>query len=213
MAAAGTTGRARTGRRTSTTRKSIERLLPADTVAALRDVAASPVQITPQLLRQLDQRFASLRQHGVSARRLRGFLERTRERTADAEAVQEKAGWGERLLAHRRRQASVASIIDAAFGHLSECDPGLWERRAYLMVLGLVYERLAANEQALSTDELVVLAKALAEHRRIDARLRGGERSEAPDGEVAPMEGGLPDHFADVVRQVYGTNFQRPTEG
>lgn len=65
----------------------------------------------------------------------------------------------------RQRQVSVAAILDETFGELAKCDPDLWERRAYLMLIGLVYEKLATCESTLPTDELISLAKALAENR------------------------------------------------
>ena len=45
----------------------------------------------------------------------------------------------------RRRQVSVAAILDETFGELAKCDPDLWERRAYLMLIGLVYEKLRSQ--------------------------------------------------------------------
>ncbi|MDO8630534.1 MAG: hypothetical protein Q7R41_08570, partial [Phycisphaerales bacterium] len=38
--------------------------------------------------------------------------------------------------AFRRRQASVAVILDRTFGSMAKCNPELWERRAYLMLMG-----------------------------------------------------------------------------
>ena len=120
--------------------------------------------------------------------------------------------WNGKVRAHRRRQASVAAILDRTFGQLAKCSPNLWERRAYLMLIGLVYERLATNEEEISTDELVSLAKVLAENRRAEARLREHQRTEEAPQDTPPRAGELPNAFADVVRQVYGTNFQVPPD-
>ena len=118
--------------------------------------------------------------------------------------------WKGKIRDHHRRQASVAAILDQTLGHFAKSDPGLWERRAYLMLMGLVYERLATNEEEISTDDLVTLAKVLAENRRAEARAQGNHRlSETPES-LRSSTGKLPDHLADVVRQVYGTNLQRP---
>jgi hypothetical protein len=81
------------------------------------------------------------------------------------------------------------------------------------MLVGLLYERLATNEEELSTDELVALSKALAENRRAEARLRDNHRPQEAARDVTAADGELPSRFADVVRQVYGTNFQSPTDG
>ena len=114
----------------------------------------------------------------------------------------------EQVRAHRRRQASVAALLDQTFGQWAECNPDLWERRAYLMLVGLVYERLATNEKELPTEELVTLAKILAENRRADSRVRDNHRAQKTDGASSPGTGELPDRFGDIVRQVYGTNLQ-----
>lgn len=110
----------------------------------------------------------------------------------------------DRMRTHRRRQASVAMILDKTFGELAESDAQLWDHRAYLMLVGLVYERLATNEKELSTDELVALAKILAENRRADARRPPCKQT--TDEEKAPTknDGPLPKPFADAVREVYG---------
>ena len=85
------------------------------------------------------------------------------------------------------------------------------------------------GEDERPTDERVALAKGLAESRRIEVRARdaaAGENDPArrgaaknsttpapnstdPAGKVPQT---LPDRFADVVRQVYGTNFHEPEE-
>lgn len=112
---------------------------------------------------------------------------------------------------HRHRQASVAAILDQTFGELAKCNPGLWDRRAYLMLVGLVYERLATNEHEIATDELIALAKILAENRRTEARL-GDQPRPSGDSQRQAANERLPANFADIVRQVYGTNFQAPGE-
>jgi hypothetical protein len=120
--------------------------------------------------------------------------------------------WDRKVHAHRRRQESVAAILDQTFGQLPKCSPDLWERWAYLMLVGLLYERLATNEAELSTDELVALSKALAENRRAEARLRDNHRPKEAAGDATAPSHKLPSQFADIVRQVYGTNFQAPTD-
>ena len=110
----------------------------------------------------------------------------------------------DRMRTHRRRQASVATILDKTFGKLAESDAQLWDHRAYLMLVGLVYERLATNEQELSTDELVALAKILAENRRAEARRPQGKQTADKDEPPTTNDGPLPKPFADAVREVYG---------
>jgi len=76
------------------------------------------------------------------------------------------------------------------------------------MLVGLVYERLATGEDEIPTDELVALAKILAENRRADARTHENHRAKKADDTTASGTGELPDRFGDIVRQVYGTSFQ-----
>ncbi|MEK6799417.1 MAG: hypothetical protein AABZ12_10660 [Planctomycetota bacterium] len=111
-----------------------------------------------------------------------------------------------KLEAHRERQAMVAKILDATFGQWASIHPDLWERRAYLMLVGMVYERLATSEAELSTSELVALAKALAENRRVEARAEAKTRDDA-ENETPAEPAELPSGFGQVVRNVYGANW------
>ena len=106
----------------------------------------------------------------------------------------------------REGQACAASILCSVFGALAEQNPELWGHRAYLLLMGIVYQRLAANEESISLEELVSLAKVLAEQRRIAARAGQGEVADPPDL-PASLRTQLPGEFADVVKQIYGTNF------
>jgi len=105
---------------------------------------------------------------------------------------------------HRARQASVAAILDQVFGPFTEMNPHLWERRAYLLLVGSVYERLATDEE-VSTDELVKLARVLAEHRRLKAATPDAGDETAGADDAASDNGRLPDRVADLVRDLYGT--------
>ncbi len=120
---------------------------------------------------------------------------------------------GDKLRAHRMRQASIASILDATFGPPADCNPELWDRRAYLMLVGMVYDRLTFSEDDLPAKELVALAKGLAEARRADARAREHELDKESKDSPSATAAHLPENFAEIVRQVYGTNFHAPTEG
>ena len=127
----------------------------------------------------------------------------------------DERGWTDRVRAHRRRQASVSVVLDQTFGRFAESDPLLWDRRAYLMLVGIVYDRLANDEADIPTEELIALAKLLAESRRADsqshaARVETQAKEQcaggSDDASSASGNGRLPDAFGDVVRQIYGTN-------
>jgi len=123
--------------------------------------------------------------------------------------------WKDRVRARRRRQASVSVVLDQTFGRFAESDPSLWDRRAYLMLVGIVYNRLANDEADIPTEELIALAKLLAESRRADSQSHAArvdtqtkERREdaTANAPCATGNGRLPDAFGEVVRQIYGTN-------
>ena len=122
------------------------------------------------------------------------------------------------VASHRLRQASVAAILDQLFGPFGASDPKLWERRAYLLLVGSVYERLATDAE-LGTDELVKLARVLAESRRsksskVSSRSEDDEAAAITSG--AKGNGRLPDRFADMVRDLYGATVgddQKSTTG
>ena len=75
-----------------------------------------------------------------------------------------------------------------------------------MMILAIVYEKLATNEDEISTDELVALAKAFAEIRRAESSSREFRRSN-PSRE--PAEGRDSDDgqpMTQAVRDLYGTS-------
>ena len=109
----------------------------------------------------------------------------------------------------RKPQTSIASILDTVFGPLADCHPDLWDRRAYLMLVGTVYQRLARAGGELPTDELVALAKALAESRR--AHARRPEAAPSPDrrhpsNSPPPQPAPQPQPLTEAVRGVYGAD-------
>jgi hypothetical protein len=144
----------------------------------------------------------------VDRKRRKGETPKRRKRLTDGSRAGAKDDWEGKVRAHRCRQASVAKILNRTFGRFAKSNPELWERRAYLMLVGLMYERLAVNEQDISTDELTALSKALAEQRRAEAQLRGSSEKEA---QAVGAGGELPEDFGEVVKQIYGTNFHAPS--
>jgi len=113
------------------------------------------------------------------------------------------------LVEHRVRQACISSLLKGWFGGFADECPELWERRAYLQIVGMIYERLSTGGEDISTEELIKLSKALAENRRVEVRASARSTEENVD---AGAEGELPDSFMKIVRRVYGTNFDTPNE-
>ncbi len=197
----------------------IDRMLPKSVLVELQRAARSTAESTPALASRLQRELKTTEQYGVSRRRLQNYLKRYRnarsagppDRTDEKQQASDTRDGTEQLVGdHRRRQESVAAILDQTFGQSAKCKPELWDRRAYLMLVGLVYEKLATNEYGIATNELVALAKVLAENRRVEARLVGEQSSASGDADRQPTSQRLPENFADIVRQVYGTNFHDP---
>ncbi len=115
--------------------------------------------------------------------------------------------WPRRVQSHRRRQVTIASILDSTFGKLAENSPDLWAKRAYLMLVGVVYDRLVSAEKELDTDELIKLAKVLAEGRRAELRAKGTEGSYTQTQRTL-SNGAMPKHLVDTVRQIYGVSLE-----
>lgn len=214
-------------------RTPVDRLLPEPVVAELLQSIHGLAKITTRRLVKFDERFQIKAKYGVSRRRLGHYLrqvhaDRLTESSQQPPHVSPQkhshespvtpdvspAPYHAALTAHRRRQASVGAILDATLGRLAECHPDLWERRTYLLFVGLIYERLATCEAEISTDDLASLSKVLTENRRAEAQSQKSTPTEKSSSTEqcakaeAPPTSDLPDNFTDIVRQVYGTNFQ-----
>ena len=110
---------------------------------------------------------------------------------------------------HRQRQASIAAILEATFGRFAESAPDLWDRRAYLLMVGLVYERLAAEQQEVTTDELVALSRML-QRKPAAASSKDADRNGAAAASAGARSSDRFSGFAEAVRAVYGTSLPLP---
>lgn len=105
---------------------------------------------------------------------------------------------------YHHRQQSVARVLDELFSKPAKNKPELWDQRAYLMVMGMIYERLATGEAEISTEELTAMAKILAEQRKARPARPGRKAGTKPVR--AGSAGDLPKMFGEMVDQVYGTS-------
>lgn len=200
-------------------RTPVERILPSTLIDEIASAVRSAPRVSSDLAEELDAQFEIETRFAVSKRRLRNYMQKLSNGRASPrrakcvpELTEGTPAAADELRRYRTRQASVASILDATFGPLADCNTDLWDRRAYLMLVGLVYERLALSEDELPTKDLVALAKILAEARRAQTRTSDDSRKGVPAESDSPPTGPLPERFADVVKQVYGTNFHEPGE-
>lgn len=197
----------------SKVRQGVEASLPADVLERLGEAVRSAGTASDLLAAELDSRFDIQNAYGVSINRLRHYLRRIpkKEQPANNRSTQNAPSAAavndvnpQELAAYRSRQASVASILEGLFGRLADNDPSIWDRRAYQLLIGLVYERLACNTDELPTSELIALAKVLNDSRKADIRAAASAKA-TDDGMEQPATKELPERFGELIRQVYGT--------
>lgn len=184
-------------------RVAIRHRLPLEVLSPLSEAVRTAPAFNETLVKELDERFCLRRNYHISPSGLRAFLFRIRQPRGSVTRT--------KLAGIRRRQDSVATILEETFGEKGKKNPLLWEKQAFLSLVGLVFERLSTNEKEVSTEELVTLSKMLAEQRRAEAQSR--DSAEPQTGPVAVGAGGeLPSDFGEAVKQIYGTNFHAPRE-
>lgn len=197
-------------------RRPIERVLPPGVLAELRQAGTAGVTLTPTFARQVVRQLNLDDRFGLSPRRVLNYLKRVAAGELDGKpdppqpSPAREPARDARLAVHRERQGSIAVILESCFGGPASQKPELWEQRAYLMLIGLVYERLATSAEDISSSELSTLAKVLVDARR--AFGAGGKQAESASSEAdaKPSAGALPKSFREAVQQVYGTKMPEP---
>jgi hypothetical protein len=169
-------------------------------------------RVSRALALEIDKKHTITKTYHVTLGQLQRFLKRLHQHSVAATkqtSISKKAGVtgataDAQLQARRERQAEIATVLQHVFGNLAELEPELWSHRAFLMLMGLAYEKLSTNQHELSTDELVKLTKALGDACRVQPQIKVKKApSESGNSETGP----LPNNFAEIVRHVYGTNF------
>ncbi len=181
----------------------IDRRLPIEVLKAVTEAVKAAKVFDDELVRSLDERYELRNKYLISPLGLRTFLYRIHAPDGATPTVN--------LAKHRRRQKSIAELLDHVFGPWRKCRPELWEHRTFLMLVGILYERLATNEKEIPTKELVAMSKALAEQRR--AQAQSGASHESNEERPDPGDGQLPANFPVVVRQIYGMDFEVMDKG
>jgi|GEM_PF-3430001 len=187
----------------------LARQLPPALRVKLLEWIGSHGRVTQTLAVEIDSQFAICETYGVTIEQLQSYLRRLRKGFSPVSRTSHEklgiAAKGEKhMYSQRKRQAEIATVLRQLFGNLADIEPQLWSHRAFLMLMGLAFEKLSTNEHELSTDELVKLTKALGDACRVQPRIRA-----AASGNTTATHRGtcsLPRNFADIVRQIYGTN-------
>ncbi|MCP4248726.1 MAG: hypothetical protein GY778_16905 [bacterium] len=109
----------------------------------------------------------------------------------------------------RRRWENARTVIREAVGRAEDHDPRIWERGVYQLWLWLVVERLVVRRDELDVSELSVISKMLHDQRKLSLdEAKQQAKSHDEQGNGAAPSARLPEHFGEIVRQIYGTNFQ-----
>ena len=107
-----------------------------------------------------------------------------------------------------RRWANARQVVGEAVGREEQHDPRIWERGVYQLWLWLVVERLVVGRDEIETNELATISKMLHEQRKLSLE-EAKQRQKGDDHDHAAASAtGLPAQFGEIVRQIYGTNFQ-----
>jgi hypothetical protein len=133
---------------------------------------------------------------------------RLKNRPATRQAPEANVPDEEQIRAFRKRLKELIAFLDKAFGPLTEKNSHLWERRAYLLVVGLLHDRLTTSEAGLTTEELTALTKVLAEGRHIRDAGRADTETTTPPRKpgIGRRRDPIPDPMARAVREVYGVS-------
>ena len=109
-----------------------------------------------------------------------------------------------------RRWEHARRIVQDAVGKEDEHDPRIWERGLYQLWLWLVVERLVVRRDEMDVGELSVVSKMLYDQRKLslDEAKQRDKAGDTTRGNGAATSPQLPEHFGELVRQIYGTNFQ-----
>lgn len=192
----GTHGRARVGHatRARASKKGIKQRLPAAARKELEKEIVSATEVTVAWLEQLDEKFGLGRIYAVTRRGLRDLVIRVRIRH------------GKEVKSLRDRQEWAGKVLKEMVGEKGKDNPQLLGQHAYLAMVAVLFERLTTHGKDISTEELAALSKMLAEQRRAEAQSSRGSHDE--DAQAVKGEGELPEDFGEVVKQIYGTNFQ-----
>jgi hypothetical protein len=107
-----------------------------------------------------------------------------------------------------RRWKRARAIISEALEADGEHDPQIWERGAYQLWLWLVVEQLVIRRDDVDLGDLSAISKMLHDQRKLSLEelKRCHQATDQSNTKVHSTK--LPEHFGDLVRQIYGTNFQ-----
>ena len=121
-----------------------------------------------------------------------------------------------RRAAWRARLGATGRVVDAMFGSLKQSHLERASNSAVMHLITLVSQSLQGNSTEIPTSELAKLSKIIAEQRASNVKerevglkeLTRAAQSTAGDGHDKPQRTGLPENFDEVVRRIYGVEFE-----
>lgn len=109
-------------------------------------------------------------------------------------------------LAFRKRLWKTGRVVQTMFARFAKYDPTIWQQGAFMMLVGVVVDMLA-NQDELAADDLLKLSKVLSEANKLmtKPRAKSGKRGSKPDAaDTVPTEADL----GPIIRDLYGLNLE-----
>ena len=108
----------------------------------------------------------------------------------------------------RRRCKKAGDVIRDMTGRDDRQNPSFWEQGAYQLWMRLVVELIVLSRGEPDLSVLSSISKMLHEHRKIGMQEVKHSKNAASRSHQGADPTELPEQFGDVVRRIYGTNFQ-----
>jgi len=214
------------GKGRSRRRVPLAKAVPPNALAALNLAIRALAERSPEAIGEIHERFELLEKHNVTLRQTINHAKRLPAKLGRDDRPVERAesdtAATPELEAYRRRMNAIGEALSVVFVGMGSADSDLWGRGVYLKLVGRLYDVLDSDD--LELDDLQAVSKMICDQRRaqnqaLDVRRRFHTDRRSDDGEAdqdaagSPSARELPPHFSDVVKQIYGVNLQRRSEG
>jgi hypothetical protein len=196
-------------------RRPVDRALPPAVRAQVNQAILAEPEPTGEAVARIHESFNLESAHNVTLRQFRGYaVKLLKQRSAPTGGTSEyPAEHDPETEAFRARMRRRGEVLAAMARALADYDPVQWGRGVYFTMLGRVFDALEGRDVGIPIDVLNTLSKIITEQRRAEAQATQAQRPVAGAGDrVEPDSPGtvrtLPENFGEIVRRIYGTNFQ-----
>lgn len=205
----------RRSKRSSPRRRPVDRALSPAVLAEANEAILAEPDPTGEAVARIHESFNLESAHNVTLRQFRGYVAKfLKQRSAPAGIANEYPGEHDpETEAFRARMRRRGDVLAAMAQALADYDPVQWGRGVYFTMLGRVFDALEGRDVGIPIDVLNTLSKIITEQRRAEAQATKAQLPVAGAGESADAESpgagrALPENFGEIVRRIYGTNFQ-----